>query len=146
MLIAPVMMADMLWPPLVIAVAGLGAALLAGTLAGWARVHRQRDVAWIVKLDGLFWSWPAWSGLLSWALFTKVPGLWWRATIAAIGMCAGGVLLVFSRGQKPTHRSWRGRPLAAQLRVAGLALVAGCAAGAALTAILAAMSTSSDLR
>ncbi len=140
------MIAVMQWPALVVAVAGLGAALLAGSLAGWARVHRQRDVGWIVKLDALFWSWPGWTGLLAWVVFTKVPGFWWRAALAALGMCGGGVLLVLSRGQRVADRRWRGSPLAAQLRVAGLVLLAGCVAGAALTGILAAMSTSSDLR
>lgn len=102
-----------------------------------------------MKLDALFWSWPGWTGLLAWVVFTKVPGFWWRAALAALaalGMCGGGVLLVLSRGQRVADRRWRGRPLAAQLRVAGFVLLASCVAGAALTGILAAMSTSSDLR
>ena len=52
-----------------VAAAFLVASPLAGTVAGWARVHRPNSTAWIARLDAMFWMWPVFLGWLSWEVF-----------------------------------------------------------------------------
>ena len=130
------------WGAFAVAASLLAASPLAGTVAGWARVHRPNDTAWIASLDAMFWMWPVFLGWLSWEVFANFPGLGWRAMIAALGIGLGVIVVMLSRSPRVSLDTWRGRPLAGQLRIAGFALIASCAAGALLTA----MSTSSSLR
>lgn len=130
------------WGAFAIAAALLIASPLAGSVAGWARVHRPANTAWIARLDAMFRMWPVFLGWLSWEVFANFPGLGWRAMFAVLGMCSGTIVVMLSRSPRLATVTWRGRPLAGQLRVAGFALIASCAAGALLTA----MSTSSSLR
>ncbi len=130
------------WGAFAVALVLLVASSLAGTVAGWARVHRPNDTVWTARLDAMFWMWPVFLGWLSWEVFANFPGLRWRAMIAVLGMGSGVIVVMLSRSPRFAVGTWRGRPLAGQLRVAGFALIASCAAGALLTA----MSTSSSLR
>lgn len=130
------------WGAFAVAAALLVASPLAGTIAAWARIHRPNNTAWISRLNAMFWMWPVFLGWLSWTVFANLQCLGWRAMIAVLGVGLGVTVVMLSRLPRFAVGTWRGRPLAGQLRVAGFALIVCCAAGA----LLAAMSTSSSLR
>lgn len=136
------MMFGVHWRLLALAASCLAVAIAAGSLGDWAKAHRPSDTTWIAKLEIMFWGGSIGAVVMGCGAFARLPGNAVRAVVAACGMCGGAAIIGVSRLPRVASLRWRGRPLPQQLRAAGLGLLGVSVVGAAVTGLLAAMSTS----